>query len=262
MGDVIKASILPAADGPNAPEPATPAAGDRPAWLPEQFESPEDLAKSYAELRAKMDGKAGEPEPASEGEPAGDETADGEGADDVVQTALSKAGINADDIAQRFSQDGKISDEDYSALAKAGFSKSVVDSYLRGVAAGSSAAAQAGEQLVAEVVGSVGGEAQFEALLEWAATQPPDVSDAYNKAVERGDGPSIKAAVLALNTARVAAEGIDPSRNPSDGGARPQAGSVFRSVAELKAAQRDPRYASDPAYRADVEAKAIRSSVW
>ena len=39
---------------PAAPAPAAPADPNRPAWLPEQFKTPEDLAKSYTELKARM----------------------------------------------------------------------------------------------------------------------------------------------------------------------------------------------------------------
>lgn len=50
------AAPAPAAGTPAAPAPAAPAPADpnRPAWLPEQFKTPEDLAKSYTELKARM----------------------------------------------------------------------------------------------------------------------------------------------------------------------------------------------------------------
>lgn len=43
-----------AAGTPAAPAPAAAPDPNRPAWLPEQFKTPEDLAKSYTELKARM----------------------------------------------------------------------------------------------------------------------------------------------------------------------------------------------------------------
>ncbi|CAH9011371.1 putative scaffolding protein [Vibrio phage 456E52-1] len=41
---------------------APPPAGDRPEWLPESFENPEDFAKSHAEMMEKLGGFTGSPE--------------------------------------------------------------------------------------------------------------------------------------------------------------------------------------------------------
>jgi hypothetical protein len=44
--------------GPEAPMAAEQDnSSDRPDWLPEKFSSPEDLAKSYAELEKKLSSK-------------------------------------------------------------------------------------------------------------------------------------------------------------------------------------------------------------
>ena len=75
-------------------QPAAPAA-PRPAWLPEKFKSPEDMARSYAELEARLGGK---PAPAAAAAPTTPATASGSPAAAPGTTAAPATPISKQNV--------------------------------------------------------------------------------------------------------------------------------------------------------------------
>lgn len=227
---------------------------DRPEWLPEKFDSPEQMADSYRELERKLSSgdsssvEKEETEEQTEVEPQLDSSDGSE-----VAQVVKNAGLDFDDLQSRYSTEGEISESDYEALDKAGMPKSLVDTWIKG----QEALAQQENQ---EVFNIVGGETQYKELTEWASENLSEVEVAgFNKAIDSGDGGVIKLAVEGLNSKYLAVEGRQP--NLVEGRASPQTGGGFNSVAELTAAMADPRYDRDSAYRQDVAAKLSRSNV-
>src|SRR5690606_29736434 len=81
--------------GATVPEGSPQTPTNRPEWLPENFVSPEDLAKSYKELQAeltriKQGGQPATP-PAGEGAPEGGDEVPQEGAGEDERTEEEKA---------------------------------------------------------------------------------------------------------------------------------------------------------------------------
>lgn len=106
----------------------------------------------------------------------------------------------------------------------------------------------------------VGGQDQYQNMVSWAAQNlSPEEIQAFDQVVDRGDPVSVYFAVQALNYRFLNSEGFEgellTGRESRSGG------DVFRSTAELVRAMDDPRYDSDPAYRADIEAKLERSNL-
>lgn len=62
MGQTHSHQFESGSDGGQQQQEGDQQGGDRPEWLPEQFQSPEDMAKAYNELRTKMS-QDGAPEP-------------------------------------------------------------------------------------------------------------------------------------------------------------------------------------------------------
>jgi hypothetical protein len=228
--------------------PETPAA-DRPAWLPEKFASAEDFAKAYNELEKKQ----GTAKPAEAAKP---------GSLEVPQTPadaraqVEGAGLDFDAVTAEFTADGKLSEATYEKLAKAGINKTVADGYIAGQQA-------LGEQIKADVFGVVGGEDSYVDMVTWAKDNlSPEDSKAYNAVMNSGDRAQMKLAVAGLQSRYVAANGSAPSLvGGSSGQGGNVSGDVFRSVAEMTTAMKDPRYATDPAYRKDVSDKLGRSNI-
>lgn len=218
----------------------------RPEWLPEQFNTPEEMAKAYSELAAKQAQKA---EEKPEDKPADNKLEIPED----PQKALADKGLKYEDFAAELAKTGTLSQESYDKLAAVGFDKAMVDSYI----AGQNALAANFE---AEVKAEVGGAERYADMVEWAkANLTPAEIDAYNKAVSAGSPEQAKLAVLGLSAKFTKAVGNEPSllqgRNVT------ASEDVFQSYAQLTEAMRDPRYRKDPAYRAKVQDKLARSNL-
>ncbi len=238
-----------------ADAPPSTHAGDRPAerpaWLPEKFKTPEDLAKSYKELESKL-GQSKKPEP-----PAPVKAAEGKAPEDSLaippadaRKAVENAGLSMDKYDAEFNENGGLSEESYQELAAKGFSKDLVDQHIEGrVAKGKLA------EMDAHAI--TGGAEGYTAMTTWAQENlPSEDIEQFNELV---NNPKTRAfAVKALHAQFTAAEGREPNLVGGRGTTQGPAG--YRSMAEQKADQRDPRYKNDPAFQQYVEDRIKRSS--
>lgn len=243
MIDLVDKSAEIPSDNLADPQLSSDAPEGRPQWLPEKFKSPEDMAKAYAELESKL------------GQPKQDATpSDKPQAPENPQQELQKQGLDMNEFSQEFAAKGELSPESYEKLAKAGFDKNLVDDYIAGRQA---RAAQFETSIKAEV----GGDERYGEMLEWAkANLTPAEIAAYNSAVSSGNADQAKLAALGLSAKFGKAVGQEPQRML--GGQRAGGDDVFESTAQVTEAMRDPRYKSDPAFRAKVQAKLARSQVF
>ena len=227
---------------------------NRPEWLPEKFKTAEELVASYQALEKKL----GQGSEVSEGQ---EETITEEQRETIqeqeneVAQVMDKAGLDFNVFQKEYEENGELSNEAYDALAKAGFPKTLVDTWIQGQEALQG-------DLNNEVFQSVGGEDSYLSMLEWAKDNLPenDIS-AFNASVETGDRNLVKFAVQGLY-ARYRSEVGGNEPQLTQGSASESSGGSFQSAAELTAAMRDPRYANDPAYRKRVSDKLARSSVF
>ncbi len=116
------------------------------------------------------------------------------------------------------------------------------------------------QEQAAELQKSVGGEKEYNTMLQWASKNFDEAEiSRYDKVMESGDPDAAYFAVQAL-AARyndgVGVEGKMLTGKPSKSD-----GDQFRSQAEVVRAMSDPRYEKDPAYRQDVYDKLERSNV-
>ena len=221
---------------PEAPVEETPAE-ERPEWLPEKFEDAEALAKAYAELEAKQS----QPDEEQQAEEATEEEA-------------PSAGLDLEQYSDKYFENGALEDADFEALEAQGLSRDLVEQYIAGVEA-----VQA--QSRATMLEAVGGEDQYNTMLEWAADNYSEAEiDTFNNVVNSGDPSTTKMAIENLQ-ARYNSSGAASEPSRSITGEASGAASAYRSVAELTRDMADPRYHNDPAFRADVESKLSRSDI-
>lgn len=238
--------------GPNGAPQGAPATDAKPEWLGD-FESPEAMAKAYNELRAKMsqDGAPKQEQPAPKQEA---QTAPGEATREQASEAAEKAGVDIAALETEFTENGGLTDDTYAKLEQAGFDRSTVDAYIAGQQA-------LNEQMQSRIEEHVGGGERLQSALEWAAQNlGPAEAQAFNNVVDTADEAGLKLALDGLMAKFDAAGGSEPSL--IGGSVNTNSGSVFRSTAELTAAMSDPRYSRDPAYRAEVEQRLARSSIF
>ena len=224
--------------GPEAPV-AEDNQSERPEWLPEKFNSPEDLAKSYAELEKKMSA----PKDDAPEDPPTEE----------VEPEQSTGEPQFDKFAEEFASSGELSNDSFDELAKMGYPREMVETYIKGMQSAQTADANA-------VMDVAGGTEGYKELTDWALNNMPETElQLYNQMVETGTD-NAKMAVEWLMSKREAAEGVEP--NLVSGKSQAPAKDEFRSTAEVVAAMKDARYGKDPAYTKDVEEKLSRSTVF
>lgn len=239
------APAAPSAAG-EAPAPAPQAAPERPAWLPEKFKTPEDLAKAYAELEKKigsMGQKAAPAKAARSPAPSMSPEAAAEVVTVQAETAVRTADLDPDALDEEFATSGRLSPETYAKAEKAGISREFLDRYVE-------ARAVLVQKQAEELMAAAGGKEQWQKVAAWArANLSERALAAFNEAIERGSFEMAKIAIEGI-VARYMAANAAPKLIGGTGSGGP---SGFRSEAEIKAAMADPRYAADPAYRAEVE---------
>jgi hypothetical protein len=239
--------------------------GERPEWLPSKFESPEAMAQAYASLERKLGSSPSEDTQTettdtlpTEAEPETDDVEEmeqqAEQQTSEVSQALDEAGLDFNTFQEEYAENGELSDDAYEALEEAGFSRSLVDSWI----AGQEALANSVQNSVYSIAG---GEEGYMEMVNWAAENLSSQEiTAFNANVDSGDPALTQFAVQGLY-ARYRSEGTS---EPTliQGQASTNQGGAFNSAAELTAAMRDPRYHKDPAYRQSVAEKLARSNVF
>jgi hypothetical protein len=114
------------------------------------------------------------------------------------------------------------------------------------------------EEQVGGLKDIVGGEDRYQEMITWAGNNLADGDiNMFDHVMDKGDPAACFFAIQALQYRFQEGTGYDgqmitgkPAANKAD---------VYRSQAELVAAQGDPRYENDPAYRNDVMEKLMRS---
>ena len=257
---------------------------DQEGLLAGKYKSPQELEKAYLELQKKQGEESSlgkldketteETAEPDQIDPASFYTEDGsvnyETAGELYGEQITKQfsdnGIDPFKMNEYFmDNNGTLSDEMYTELNKAGFNKSMVDSYLSGVrsevgyeAAQVTEAPVLSDAEVAEVHSIAGGKQGYEQLMAWASD---NISDAdaknYDEDVESGNKAAVTFAVKALFGQYEDAVGRDS--NLVTGKAAPA--DVYKSMAQVVSDMNDPRYDRDEAYRDEVQSKLQRSNL-
>jgi len=223
-----------------------------------KFKTVEDMVNSYKELEGKLGGiEDSKPEDSTEEAPKAEtgETQEewnpneiyGEG----LASVLEEVGIDTKEITDTFTETGNITEDHYSKLEKAGFSKQVIDTYLDGVKGTANSAADIQESQLEDIQSVVGGEEGYTQLKEWTQKNVPDETlKAFDKILDTQDPTMIKVAVQGFAAQMREAEGYEPSlingRSPTS------ATNTFKTAAEIQTAMSDPRYNRDEAYTQSV----------
>ena len=181
-----------------------------------------------------------------------------------VSSIFKDKGIDPWEISKHFhANDGTITDDHYSQLEGAGFSRPLIDAYLSGRSVDSGyqkPVEDLTDSQVNDIKSSVGGEQEYKNVVTWAGQNLSKTEvEAFDNLINSGNVAQIKLAVAGMKAQYQNANGYEGRM--LTGKTSKSADDVFRSQAELVSALSDPRYDNDPAYRADVVAKLDRSDV-
>ena len=216
-----------------------------------KYKNAEELESAYIELQKKLGSDDGLQEEGNETEEVTEEKESNPHLDLISEAS-----------AEFYANDNSLSEETIEKFSTMS-SKELVTAYLQSLSAApppQAAEVEMTDAQVNQVQNSVGGEKQYNEIVSWAAQNlPKQQIDAFDSLISTGNTEMIKLAVAGLNASYTEANGYEGRTlqgKPAQSG-----GDTFRSQAELVAAMGDPRYESDPAYRADIIAKLDRSDV-
>ncbi|MBU4567001.1 MAG: hypothetical protein KKE29_19975 [Proteobacteria bacterium] len=233
--------------------------GDDQFVMPDKFQgkSAEEIARAYAELEKKLGAGKEETPAASEDQeqPEGDDKDGTDSAEEMQEAAteaIKVAGLEMADFTKEFEESGQLSEDSYKRLEEAGFPKAVVDTYLRGIQNAVSEAQALSENQVLTLQNEVGGPQAYQVMAQWAVSNLTEAERAdFDTAVGSGDVAKARSAILNLHGRYVASMG-QPPRTSVRGKTSTPTVQPFASYAQVKEAMSDPRYANDPAFRAEV----------
>lgn len=181
------------------------------------------------------------------------------GFEELVQNALGTGKINETElggIIGEYEKEGKLSEASYAKLQEAGYSKSFVQSYIRGQEA-------LAKEYVNDLHSLVGGPENFEKYTKYLEETSPSTFEALEKAVENCDINTIKGIMDMTRTSLNQRFGKQQQRTITNKTVQQASYSKqpekFASQTEMIKAISDPRYSKDADYRRQVELKIYNS---
>ena len=228
------------------------------SMLAGKYKNAQELENAYIELEKKL-GKKSEGEATEE---ASDEPEAEAKTDEKTEETVDGYAFLEDLYEQASSEKGEISKEMISKLNDMS-KQDIIQNFLQFRADAQTkyqAIPDLSQKDVTELKGLVGGDQNYNNMLQWAQTNLTEQEIGMFDAV-MGSG-DINAAFFAVNSLasryndRVGYDGKMLTGNAPKGSQ-----DTYRSQAEMVAAMSDPKYDKDPAYRRDVMEKVARSDM-
>ena len=225
-----------------------------------KYKSAEELESAYLSLQKKLGQTDEEEEVDYESSDEGYE--EEEGSDEEVSEYAPAVNLINEASEEYYANDGQLSEETIQSFSQMS-SQDLVNAYLEIQANNPQAPTQSAELSEAQVnsvQNACGGEANYNAVVDWAASNLTDEAiNAFDSVVDSGNPMAISIAFKGLQNEYNEANGYEGRM--LQGKAASSAGETFRSQAELVSALGDPRYDTDEAYRDDVLRKLNESDL-
>ena len=223
-----------------------------------KYKSAEELENAYLSLQKKL-GQTEEEEVDYESTDEGYE--EEEGSDEEVSEYAPAINLINDASEEYYANDGELSEDTIEAFSSMS-SQDLVNAYIE-IQRNNPQASQGvelSEAQVNQVQNACGGEANYNAVVDWAASNlTDDAINAFDSVVDSGNPMAISIAFKGLQNEYNEANGYEGRM--IQGKAASSAGETFRSQAELVSAMADPRYDTDEAYRDDILRKLNESDL-
>ena len=216
-----------------------------------KYKSAEELESAYLSLQKKLGQTEEDEEVDYESTDEGYE--EEEGSDEEVSEYAPAVSLINEASEEYYANDGQLSEETIESFSQMS-SQDLVNAYLEIQANNPQAptqVAELSEAQVNQVQNACGGEANYNTVVDWAASNLTDEAiNAFDSVVDSGNPMAISIAFKGLQNEYNEANGYEGRM--LQGRAASSAGETFRSQAELVSAMGDPRYDTDEAYRDDV----------
>ena len=223
-----------------------------------KYKNTEDLEQAYLSLQQKL----GQEEEGTDYEESDEGYAEEEESDEEVPDDAPAVNLINEASEEYYANDGTLSEETIEKFSSMS-SQDLVNAYLEVQKNNPQAPSQApvlSDAQINQVQNAAGGEAVYNDVVGWASQNLTQKQiDAYDSVVDSGNPAAINIAFQGLRSQYNDANGYEGRM--LQGKPANSRGQVYRSQAELVAAMGDPRYETDPAYRADVIQKLDQSDL-
>ena len=215
-----------------------------------KYKNAQDLEQGYIELQKKL-GESEAEEPVAEAEEGEEEYEGEEGEEDIsILDELWEYELNNEEFHEDAVAELQQMDPVDLANLHIEYRKQVEEQAV--------APKDFTEAEMTELKGVVGGDENYQNMLQWAgANLNQQEIDMFDAVMQRGDALGAFFAIRSLAYRYNDAAGYEGKM--LTGNAPKTSGSQYRSQQEVIQAMSDPRYDSDPAYRKDVMDKLTRS---
>ena len=226
---------------------------DRPEWLPEKFGSPQEMAQAYKSLEQKLSGSQEAVEQYQQTEQQAQDTQEiQEQSTSQVYQLLDEKGLDFEVFQNELNETGELSSEAYQALEEEGIQREMVNTWIEGQKAKA-------DQNINTLYNLAGGSESYNQMIQWADNNlHPTEAEAFNKQINNLDATA-ELAVTGLYARYQQSEGAMPSLMTGDTNVSIEP--RYDSLAQITSAMSDPRYETDPAYRAQVAGRLNNSTV-
>ena len=163
---------------------------------------------------------------------------------------LSEKGIDYSALTTEYEEKGALSEDTYKKLADAGYPKTVVDTYIRGIEA-------ANEAFVNSVYTVAGGKDEYDKLSNYIQSKGKDAVEGFNDALMNGSLSTVKMLINGFKAEMTLRNGTQKASVLGSGS--PAGTSGFANEADMDKAMDDPRYGVDEEYTKQVTKRLSKS---
>lgn len=163
-------------------------------------------------------------------------------------------------VEAEYEDDGELSEASLKALEEAGFGRGFVKAYIQGQES-------LAEAYVSRVMDFAGGKDAFNRVVAHMQANSPDALEALEEAIQRQDIKAVKTTINLAMASQTKKFGKGPARSVTRAAPAVTATKAapkvegFKNTDAMVVAMSDKRYATDPSYRAQVQAK-VAASNW
>lgn len=169
---------------------------------------------------------------------------------DTKQQVEAK-GLDWDALEKEYGDNGELSEESMKKLEDAGFSKSMVNAYIRGMEATAKAYVNA-------VYDMAGGKDAFDRMSKFVASLGKAEVDSFNRAIENADMAQLNNMFIGYKSRMTQRYGTSNPTIMGSGAVSAQGG--YANKGAMIKAMSDPRYGSDIEYTRNVQYKVMNSA--
>lgn len=170
--------------------------------------------------------------------------------EDEASKTLSDKGIDYDALTKEYDEKGALSAETYKKLADAGFPKTVVDTYIKGIEA-------TAEGYVQAVYAAAGGAENYAKIQRYVESKGSDAVNTFNDAVSNGSLATVKMLINGIQAEMKLRNGTAAKSILGKGSGVATAG--YSTEADMVKAMDDPRYGVDDDYTENVTKRLSKS---